>query len=68
MIGIAYIIGIIYILFSRFINAIIEDLVYMIDSENEVLRPVVYSGLNGGVFLIGCVVSVWQHKHYIGIS
>ncbi len=31
IIGVLYLMGVIYILYSRFVNAIIEDLVYMID-------------------------------------
>lgn len=31
VVGVLYLAGVIYILYSRFVNAIIEDLVYMID-------------------------------------
>ena len=70
IIGVMYMLVFVYYIYKKFLSIIFEDLICLLDvGENEELyRPIVYSGLNSILFLIFCFFSTFSSQTDLGLS
>ncbi len=63
-----YLGGILYILYSKFIFTNIEEIIFLINSNVELLRPVFYCFLNSVVFMMANMMSMMSNESNMGLS
>lgn len=70
IIGVMYMLVFVYYIYKKFLSIIFEDLICLLDvgENDELYRPLVYSGLNSILFLIFCFFSTFSSQTDLGLS